>query len=50
MEQLEIERCVHHVYRNLVVAATGTGKTMVAAFDFLRLYKEILKTRLLGKV
>ncbi len=47
LEQLEIERSVHHVYRNLVVAATGTGKTMVAAFDFLRLYKEIPQTRLL---
>ena len=40
LEQLEIERKVHGSYRNLVVAATGTGKTMVAAFDFLRLYKE----------
>lgn len=28
------------LYRNLVVAATGTGKTMVAAFD----YKEQIKT------
>jgi superfamily II DNA or RNA helicase/HKD family nuclease len=25
--------------RNLIVAATGTGKTMVAAFDFARLFK-----------
>lgn len=40
LEQLEIERKVHNSYRNLVVAATGTGKTMVAAFDFARLYKE----------
>lgn len=40
LDQLEIERKVHGSYRNLVVAATGTGKTMVAAFDFLRLYSE----------
>lgn len=39
LEQLEMERIVHKSYRNLVVAATGTGKTMVAAFDFSRLYR-----------
>ncbi len=30
----------HQRYRNLVVAATGTGKTVVAAFDYARLAKE----------
>lgn len=40
LEQLEIERFVHGSYKNLLVAATGTGKTMVAAFDFLRLFRE----------
>lgn len=36
LEQLEIERR-HGRWRNLVVAATGTGKTVVAAFDYRRL-------------
>ncbi|MDP3277335.1 MAG: DUF3427 domain-containing protein [Deltaproteobacteria bacterium] len=27
-------------HRNLVVAATGTGKTLIAAFDFERLYRD----------
>lgn len=27
-------------HRNLVVAATGTGKTLIAAFDFERLFRE----------
>lgn len=35
LEQLSIER-LHGRTRNLVVAATGTGKTVVAAFDFRR--------------
>ncbi|GAB3352344.1 DUF3427 domain-containing protein [Arachidicoccus ginsenosidivorans] len=34
LEKLHVERSVHHSFKNLVVAATGTGKTMVAAFDF----------------
>ncbi|MBA4146600.1 MAG: DUF3427 domain-containing protein [Verrucomicrobia bacterium] len=33
LQQLSIER-EHGRYRNLVVAATGTGKTVVAAFDY----------------
>ena len=36
LEQLQIER-EHGRMRNLVVAATGTGKTVVAAFDYQRL-------------
>lgn len=31
----------HHIWRNLVVAATGTGKTMIAAFDFKRFNQEL---------
>ena len=31
----------HGRYRNLVVAATGTGKTVVAAFDYRRICEEI---------
>ncbi len=34
---LEAERTVHDRHRNLVVAATGTGKTVVAALDYQRL-------------
>lgn len=37
LQRLEAERDRHHRYRNLVVAATGTGKTLVAAFDYRRL-------------
>ncbi|GAB3705948.1 DUF3427 domain-containing protein [Mariniluteicoccus flavus] len=37
LESLETERDVHDRHRNLVVAATGTGKTMIAAFDYARL-------------
>ena len=36
LEKLDVERNVHGHYRNLVVAATGTGKTVIAAFDFKR--------------
>lgn len=36
LEQLEVERTLHKRYRNLVVAATGTGKTLISAFDFSR--------------
>ena len=34
---LEVERVVHGRHRNLLVAATGTGKTVVAALDYRRL-------------
>lgn len=34
LEQLAVERKVFDRYRNLVVAATGTGKTLISAFDF----------------
>lgn len=36
LEKLDIERNVRGHYHNLVVAATGTGKTVIAAFDFKR--------------
>ncbi|MFA5017059.1 MAG: DUF3427 domain-containing protein [Methylobacter sp.] len=39
LDRLAAERA-HQRYRNLVVAATGTGKTVVAAFDYARLTKE----------
>lgn len=34
LEALDVERNVHDRHRNLVVAATGTGKTVVAALDY----------------
>lgn len=37
LEALEAERTVHARHRNLLVAATGTGKTVVAALDYQRL-------------
>lgn len=39
LEKLEVERKVHHSFKNLIVAATGTGKTMISAFDFKK-YKK----------
>ncbi|NLJ91349.1 MAG: DUF3427 domain-containing protein [Clostridiales bacterium] len=39
LEDLRLERQEYGSYKNLVVAATGTGKTMIAAFD----YKEQLR-------
>ena len=39
LEKLDVERNVHGHFRNLVVAATGAGKTVIAAFDFKR-YRE----------
>lgn len=40
LEKLTVERELHNRYRNLVVAATGTGKTIISAFDFSRFYNE----------
>lgn len=40
LEKLESERILHHRFRNLIVAATGTGKTVVSAFDFRRFYRK----------
>jgi superfamily II DNA or RNA helicase len=37
LERLEVERVRHHRTRTLVVAPTGTGKTVVAALDYRRL-------------
>lgn len=37
LDLLEAEREVQNKFRHLVVAATGTGKTMIAAFDYARI-------------
>lgn len=36
LEKLQVERIVHKRFKNLIVAATGTGKTVISAFDFKR--------------
>lgn len=46
LEDLDAERANGHM-RNLVVAATGTGKTIVAALDYRRLRKQLPRDRLL---
>lgn len=47
LEKLQAERQEHNRYRNLVVAATGTGKTVISALDFSRFYRENKGARLL---
>lgn len=47
LEALESERTLHDQHRNLVVAATGTGKTVVAALDYAGLRTTLPSHRLL---
>ncbi len=47
LEKLDVERTVHGHTRNLVVAATGTGKTVMAALDYRRLAEQEKPLRLL---
>jgi superfamily II DNA or RNA helicase len=37
LDELDAERVIHNRWRNLVVMATGTGKTVVSALDYRRL-------------
>jgi len=46
LEQLELSRLQGH-HRNLLVAATGTGKTVMAAVDYQRLRESLPRARLL---
>lgn len=39
LDNLQAERVVRGKYKNLVVAATGTGKTLISAFDYRRFCK-----------
>ncbi|WP_257231072.1 DUF3427 domain-containing protein [Streptomyces sp. UH6] len=41
LERLEVERVVHDRHHNLLVAATGTGKTVMAALDYKQLRKRL---------
>ena len=43
LEKLQYEREVVHSNRNLIIAATGTGKTAISAFDFKDFDKRMIK-------
>ena len=45
LDQIDAERTIQGRSRHLVVAATGTGKTMIAAFDYKRWCSGIKGTR-----
>ncbi|QFZ54288.1 DUF3427 domain-containing protein [Oceanihabitans sp. IOP_32] len=47
LEKLEVERRVHNRFKNLIVAATGTGKTVISAFDYKRFKRENKSSKLL---
>ncbi|MGY1632228.1 DUF3427 domain-containing protein [Geodermatophilus sp. SYSU D01186] len=47
LDELHAEREIHDRWRNLVVMATGTGKTVVSALDFRRLRESGTVDRLL---
>ena len=40
LDAIEVERVLHGRHRNLVVAATGTGKTVIAALDYRHLVQQ----------
>ena len=45
LEKLQYEREIIHSYRNLIIAATGTGKTAISAFDFKDFDKRMVKEK-----
>ena len=47
LDKLILERERYGRYRNLIVAATGTGKTVISAFDFKRFFEKNNPARLL---
>ncbi|AMR31177.1 restriction endonuclease subunit R [Mucilaginibacter sp. PAMC 26640] len=47
LERLQSERIVHERCKNLIVAATGTGKTIVSAFDYRNFKNGNQRARLL---
>ncbi len=47
LQKLQSERVVHNRYKNLVVAATGTGKTVISAFDYKQFKNNNNRARLL---
>ena len=47
LDKLSAERQIRNHFKNLVVAATGTGKTVISAFDYKRFKQENSHARLL---
>ena len=47
LDKLEVEREENQNFRNLVVAATGTGKTVISAFDYLNFTRKHPRSRIL---
>ena len=47
LEKLQSERIVHDRFKNLLVAATGTGKTVISSFDYLTFKNTHSRARLL---
>lgn len=47
LDKMLAERINHHRHKNLVVAATGTGKTVIAAFDYKQHQQSRKHSRLL---
>ena len=47
LDKLTAEREIRHHYNNLIVAATGTGKTVISAFDYKRFRQQNPTARLL---
>ncbi|PKG24758.1 DEAD/DEAH box helicase [Niallia nealsonii] len=47
LEKLQVERETYGRYKNLLVAATGVGKTVISAFDYKRYYEKNKPARLL---
>lgn len=47
LENLEAERKIFGRYKNLIVAATGVGKTVISAFDYKKFKEENSSSKLL---
>jgi superfamily II DNA or RNA helicase len=47
LEKLQSERVVHRRFKNLIVAATGTGKTVISCFDYKYFKESNPRSRLL---
>lgn len=47
LDKLEAERTIRQNFKNLIVAATGTGKTIIAALDYKRQCQNNSKPKLL---
>lgn len=47
LDKLKVEREEHNNYRNLIVAATGTGKTVISAFDYQHFANTHKRSRIL---